>query len=355
MPERDALVADLLAWFAGNARDLPWRRDPSPWRVFVAEAMCQQTRIAAVLPRYAEFLARFPDPAAMAEAGEDAVLALWSGLGYYRRARNLHAAARTMVADHGGRVPGTPGEIRALPGVGDYTAGAVLSTAFGLPEPLVDGNVERVLSRIFAVEGNVKRGAARKAIRDLAADLVTRGDPAAWNQALMELGALVCLPRGARCGDCPVAVHCGAREAGRVDELPELPAKREPVDVELAIAIIDGPEGVLFLRAPEGGFLAGTWMPPFARVEAGETPAEALRRAGAAAGRELGSFRHTITHHRIVARVFEASGVPDGADVRWIREQDRPDYAVSAMAAKALNLQKPQRLLHTESGQNAHP
>ena len=306
--------------------------------------MLQQTRIATVLPRYDDFLSRFPDPAAMVAAGEDAVLALWSGLGYYRRARNLHAAARAMVADHGGRVPGTPDEIRTLPGVGDYTAGAVLSVAFGLPEPLVDGNVERVLSRIFLVTGNVKRGAARREIRDLAADLVTRGPPDAWNQALMELGALVCLPRGARCGDCPVAAHCRARESDRVDELPELPAKRETVDVAMVIGMVSGPDGALFLRAPEGGFLAGTWMPPFAVLEDGESAEDALRRSALGAGlvlepgRELGSFRHTITHHRIAARVFECEGSSGVADVRWVGEDERKEYGLSAVASKSLRI-----------------
>jgi len=345
MPPRNHLVADLLQWFAENARDLPWRRDPSPWRVLVAEAMLQQTRIATVLPRYETFLSRFPDPEAMVEAGEDEVLALWSGLGYYRRARNLFAAATAIVADHDGRVPGDRGSVRGLPGVGDYTAGAILSVAFGIAEPLVDGNVERVLSRVFLIAGNVKRGAAKKRIRELAADLVGRGPPDQWNQALMELGALVCLPRSPRCDGCPVAVHCGALAADRTETLPEMPPKREVLAVRMAIGLVTGTRGTLFVRAPEGGFLAGTWMPPFAVVLDGEGLEAALRRAAReqgtllTPGRRLGTVRHTITHHRITATVFEATGDADSEDARWIPEDRRSHFGISSLAAKSLRTQ----------------
>jgi A/G-specific adenine glycosylase len=345
MPDRDALVTDLLDWYAANARDLPWRREPTPWRVLVAELMCQQTRIATVLPRYEAFLARFPDPAAMAAAGEDEVLALWSGLGYYRRARHLFAAAAAIVADHGGAVPGNRAAVRALPGVGDYTAGAVLSVAFGLPEPLVDGNVERVLSRVFLVTGNVKRGAARRRIRDLAADLVGRGSPDRWNQALMELGALVCLPRGPRCDACPVSAHCGALAEERTETLPAMPPKRKVEDVRMAIGLVTGPAGTLFVRAPEGGFLAGTWMPPFAVVTDCESPESALERTSRALGLtlrtrgRLGTVRHTITHHRITATVFRAEGAAGSADSEWIPEERLDHFGVSSLAVKSLRTQ----------------
>jgi len=345
MLTRDALVTDLLAWFDAHARDLPWRRDPSPWRVLVAEFMLQQTRISTVLPRYEAFLSRFPDPATMADAGEDEVLALWSGLGYYRRARNLFAAAQAIVANHGGDVPGDREAVRALPGVGDYTTGAILSVAFGLPEPLVDGNVERVLSRIFLVTGNVKRGAAKKRVREIAADLVHRGPPDRWNQALMELGALLCLPRSARCDACPVAAHCGALAAKRVDSLPEMPPKREIENVRMAIGLVTGPEGTLFIRAPEGGFLAGTWMPPFAVVAEGEAAESALSRAARElgielrAGGKLGTVRHTITHHRITATVFSAEGAAGSADSEWIPEDRLAHFGVSSLAAKSLRTQ----------------
>jgi A/G-specific adenine glycosylase len=345
MPDRDALVRDLLDWFSAHARELPWRSEPSPWRVLVAELMLQQTRIATVLPRYEAFLARFPDPASMAAAGEDEVLALWSGLGYYRRARNLFAAAVRITEDHGGEVPGDRAAVRALPGIGDYTAGALLSVAFGLPEPLVDGNVERVLSRIFFVTGNVKRGDARKRIRELAADLVTRGPPDRWNQALMELGALVCLPRSARCHECPAAAHCGALDRDRVDDLPEMPPKREVEEVRMAIGLVTGPAGTLFVRAPAGGFLAGTWMPPFAVVHDGEAEEGALERTGRDLGMKLraverlGTVRHTITHHRITATVFRADGGAGSAESEWIPEDRLAHFGVSSLAVKSLRTQ----------------
>lgn len=345
MSDPDRTVNDLLAWFAESARDLPWRRDPTPWRVLVAEAMLQQTRIATVLPRYEAFLARFPDPAAMAAADEDDVVALWSGLGYYRRARSLHAAARAIVADHDGAVPDTLPAVRALPGVGEYTAGAVLSVAFGQPVPLVDGNVERVLSRLFLVTGNVKRGAAKKRLRALASDLVLRGRPDLLNQSMMELGALVCLPRAPRCGECPVSAHCRAKAEGRTAGLPELPEKRKVVPVRMAIGLVTSPAGTLLVRAPEGGLLAGTWMPPFAIASDDEDLARMLR-AGAGKrgvrlvpGRRLGTVRHQITHHRITATVFEARATTDSVDARWVPDAELPRYGISSLGSKSLRFQ----------------
>jgi A/G-specific adenine glycosylase len=347
MTGRNRIVRDLVGWFDENARDLPWRREPTPWRVLVAEAMLQQTRIATVLPRYEAFLARFPDPPSMAAADEDDVLALWSGLGYYRRARSLHAAARSIVDHHGGQVPSDRPAIRALPGVGSYTAGAILSVAFRRPEPLVDGNVERFFSRLFLIRGNVKRGAAKKEIRALAADLVTRGPPDRLNQALMEMGALVCLPRNPRCPECPVAADCRARAAGVEAELPELPPKPETVNVRMAVAIVTDAAGTLLVRAPEGGFLAGTWMPPFAVAEGRKPLAPALAEAAEgrgldlAVGRRLGGVRHQITNHRITATCFAGrlAAPPDGVDARFVCEADFPSYGLSSLAEKSLRTQ----------------
>lgn len=347
MSETAPVVSRLLAWFAGHERDLPWRRAPEPWRVLVAETMLQQTRIATVVPRYEAFLARFPDPAAMADAAEDDVLALWSGLGYYRRARNLHAAAREILARHGGRVPDDPKALKALPGVGDYTAGAVLSIAFGRPEPIVDGNVERILTRIFLLRGSVKRGETKKRLWAVAREMVAAGPPARVNQAMMELGALICLPRSPRCPECPVAGACRARAAGVAEELPELPPKREPVDVPLAVAVAATPEGVLLVRTPAGGFLAGTWAPPFARVENGAAPARAVEAAAyrehgieLRAGRSLGTVTHGITHHRIAAEVFAATlaAPPAGPDAALVPPARYRDYGLSSLARKALRL-----------------
>ncbi|MHC4473220.1 MAG: A/G-specific adenine glycosylase [Planctomycetota bacterium] len=341
------VVRGLLTWFEGARRDLPWRRDPSPWRVLVAEVMLQQTRVATVLPRYEAFLARFPDPGSMAAADEEEVLALWSGLGYYRRARNLRAAARVMVERHAGAVPADPEALRALPGIGAYTAGAVLSIAFGRAEPVVDGNVERVLSRAFLVRGNVKRGEARRSLWELARDLVERGPPDRVNQAVMELGALVCLPRAPRCAECPIARSCAARREGVEEDLPELPGRRGSVPLLLAVAVARRDGAVLLTRAPEGGLLAGTWGPPFATVPEDADPALTLRDAAFARGldlapvRHLGTVRHTITHHRIEARCYEThvAGEPEGESTRWVPESDLSRYGLSSLARKSFRFQ----------------
>jgi A/G-specific adenine glycosylase len=306
------LIPALLSWYRVNRRDLPFRRDPTPWRVLVSETMLQQTRVSVVSPRFEPFVARFPDPAALAAAPEEAVLAEWSGLGYYRRARSLRAAAAAMVRDHRGEVPDDRAALLALPGVGAYTAGAVLSIAFGRAEPILDGNVERVLSRLFLVRGDPKRGATRRRLEGLAREAVSAGPPAEVNQALMEIGALVCLPGTPRCGDCPLSGACAARKAGVERELPELPPRRAPVDVRLSVALARRGERVLLFRAPEGALLAGTWAPPFAEVADGATPVEALADLGLPLriGAPLGTVRHAITHRRIEAVCHRATLLP---------------------------------------------
>jgi A/G-specific adenine glycosylase len=309
--------------------------------------MLQQTRVKAVLPRYEAFLDRFPDPRALAAADVEEVLAAWSGLGYYRRARSLHAAAREMVDRHDGRVPDDREGLLALPGVGDYTAGAVLSIAFRRPEPVVDGNVERVLSRVFRIRGNVKRGAARRRIRELAEELVREGRPDLVNQALMELGALVCTPRSPRCDGCPLRDRCAGLAAGEVASLPELPPRPATVPVTLAVALARRDGRTLLVRAPEGGLLAGTWAPPFAEVREGDDPARVLAEScrtdhgiRVSAGRRLGTVRHTITHHRIEAVCLEVRvRNADGEGSRWVTKEELGSYGLSSFARKSLRLQ----------------
>ncbi len=339
------MIPDLLRWYAGHRRDLPWRRDPSPWRVLVAETMLQQTTVAAVLPRYEAFLARYPTPAAMAAAAESDVLADWSGLGYYHRARNLRAAAAAIAERHGGEVPGDPAAVRALPGVGEYTAGAVLSIAFGRPEPVLDGNVERVLSRVHLVAGDPKRSATRGRLRALAAEAVRAGPPAEVNQALMELGALVCRPAAPRCGECPLAHHCAARREGVAEELPERRSRPAPREVGLVAGIVRRGGAVLLAPAPAGGFVAGTYAPPFAEVRPEEEPAAALARGAReryglalTPGAALGWSTHAITRHRItltsLAAVAAAGPLPVGA--LYAAEAELPRLALSSLARKAL-------------------
>jgi A/G-specific adenine glycosylase len=251
--QRAELHRLLLAWYRAHRRDLPWRATRDPYAIWVSEAMLQQTRVETVVGYYSRFLARFPDLERLCAASEEDVLAHWSGLGYYRRARNLQAAARILVERHGGRFPRESAALRALPGVGAYTAGAVLSIAFDLPEPLVDGNVARVLARWLALDGDPATPAVRRGLWETAAALLPQRGAGDWNQALMELGATLCTPRKPRCGECPVAVHCQARRLGLEAELPRVGARPASVQVE-----------VLLLLVPR----AGRWL--LARRGAGE-------------------------------------------------------------------------------------
>ncbi len=340
----NATVRALLDWFPSARRDLPWREVCSPWRTLVSELMLQQTRVAVVTPRFESFLERFPDPATMARKPEAEVLAQWSGLGYYRRARNLHAAAKMIVARHGGEVPDERTALCALPGIGEYTAGAILSIAFGKPEPVVDGNVERVIARRFCIVENVKRGAARKRVRELARAAVEAGPPGEVNQALMELGALVCTPKSPKCGDCPLAADCRARADGTQETLPALPARKAPEAVTLAVALAGRDGRVLLVRHPEGGLLCGTWGPPFATVLPGEDGRGVVERSARnrglriAVGELIGTVRHQITHRKITANCFAAEiegDLPSG-EARLLPPGEFDTVGLSSLAAKAL-------------------
>lgn len=297
-----ALQRALLAWFAREKRTLPWRRDRDAYRVWISEAMLQQTRVETVLGYYERFLSRFPSVAALASAGIDDVLAAWSGLGYYRRARTLHAAARAIVERHGGRFPSAREDVLALPGIGPYTAGAVLSIAFDAPEALVDGNVARVFARLFAIEDETGSARFQQRTWELARALVPRaGGAGEWNQALMELGALVCTPRAASCAECPLAQHCEAFASRRVDELPFPKRRAATIDVELVGAWIEDAGRLVLEHRPETGRMAGMWQLPTIELGARghlaphEWPASTRLEFGA----ELVRARHAITHHRI--------------------------------------------------------
>jgi A/G-specific adenine glycosylase len=302
-----AFAKRLLAWYDAHRRDLPWRGDPSPWGVWVSEIMLQQTRVEAVRGIYLVFMARYPAPADFARVDDDELLAAWRGLGYYRRARLLREGARMVEARHGGVVPGDPGALAALPGIGEYTCGAVASIAFGWAMPAVDGNVERVLARHLVIAEIVKTGAGKRAVRAAAASLLDRERPGDFNQALMELGATVCKPRSPRCADCPVASSCGALAEGLVAALPVLPKRRVAVDVEARAALVRRQGGeVIGFRVPKGEINAGQVDLPgpgpttyCAGVE--QLGAVLWERFGVrfGVGAELANIRHSITHHRI--------------------------------------------------------
>ncbi|MGH7729627.1 MAG: A/G-specific adenine glycosylase, partial [Candidatus Eiseniibacteriota bacterium] len=235
-PRPVALHRRLLAWYDRHRRDMPWRRTRDPYPVWLSEVMLQQTQVATARPYYEAFLARFPSLDALARATPDQVLAAWAGLGYYRRARHLHEAARTVVREHRGRVPDDPVAFRALPGVGRYTTGAVLSICFDRPLAVLDGNVARVLSRLYALPAAIRDPRGARRLWALADSLVPMRRPGDWNQAMMELGATICTPRSPACARCPVRALCRARSLGRVDRYPPAVKRRTPQAIRRAVA-----------------------------------------------------------------------------------------------------------------------
>lgn len=329
MPSRTSAAAlrrALLSWYRKNRRRLPWREKVSPYRTWVSEIMLQQTTVGTVIPYYERFLKAFPTAAALARASEPRVLRLWAGLGYYSRARNLRAAARKVVAEHGGAFPSSFDAVLALPGVGRYTAGAILSIAFEKPYPVVDGNVMRVLARLYALKGDIKKARTQKKMWALAGKLMPSKNCGDWNQALMELGATVCRPEGPNCAACPAARLCKAKALGLQDALPVSGADREPVKLSWTLLWAEKDGSVLlWKRGEDERFLPGHWGLPEAR------------HLGAKPGRVLKVSRHSITHHRITARTRAAG--PGGSlppRARWVKRARLGDYLVSSLFRKAL-------------------
>jgi A/G-specific adenine glycosylase len=240
----------LLAWFRHYKRDLPWRRSKDPYRVWLSEIMLQQTRVTAVIPYYERFLERFPDIHALAAAPQEEVLRLWSGLGYYSRARNLHRAAQEIVAKHGGLFPRGEKDVLELPGIGNYTAAAILSIAYGAKYAVLEGNVARVLARLFAVQGDLRDAKRWQALQESANALLDPNSPDDWNQAVMELGATLCTPQSPQCLLCPVAQFCQARKLGLADSLPARRKKRATEKIVLAAAVLFDPRGRTLLLPP---------------------------------------------------------------------------------------------------------
>jgi A/G-specific adenine glycosylase len=295
----------LLGWYAASARALPWRAPgTTAWATWVSEVMLQQTRVETVVPYFARFMERFPTPARMAEASEAEVLGLWAGLGYYRRARFLHAGARAVCERFGAEVPRGVEALRELPGVGDYTAGAIASIAFGERAPLVDGNVERVLTRLFAVAGDPRSGPVKKHLWALAAAFADHPAAGAVNQSLMELGATVCAPTSPRCLTCPVRAMCRAAQEGDPSRYPEKAPKKAPRDEDWT-ALVGLHEGRALLVPSASGRWEGMLVPVLA--EGAVDPAALVGRAGARAVMEHGVVVHVLTHARMSIRVYSAT------------------------------------------------
>ena len=307
----------LLEWYGRSRRDLPWRATRDPYRIWISEIMLQQTRVAVVVPYYRRFLERFPDIPALARASESELLACWSGLGYYSRARNLSKAARLMLRNGG--FPREYAAIRALPGVGGYTAAAIASIAFGLPQAALDGNVTRVLARLTNDAGDVTAASTRQRLRQVAGALLDRKDPGAFNQALMELGAALCLPRNPQCSLCPLRRHCQARRQGAERTLPIQRPNRSPVRIFKTLLIVERGGKLLFRQRD------GFWELP----EADQLPVASKLET-------LGQFRHSITHHRYLFTVVTARMGRAPRGFRWIPTDQLATLPLSTVTRKAL-------------------
>jgi A/G-specific adenine glycosylase len=341
----------LLAWYARHKRDLPWRRTRDPYAIWLSETMLQQTRVETVVPYYERFLARFPTVDALADAEPDEVTRLWSGLGYYSRARNLHAAARRVAREHGGTLPGEVEALRALPGVGRYTAGAVASIAFDRPAPIVDGNVARVLARLLDLREDVTSTPVQKRLWNEAEALARGPRPGDLNQALMELGALVCTPRAPKCLLCPLREACRAHAAGDPEALPVKRRPALPKQIAAVAAVLTRGKRLLAVRRPPQGLLGGLWDLPGDELGAREPARAALERAlrerlglEAVGVRAIGEVQHQFTHRTLALHVFRAEAKP-GRVVRraydahrWVTPAAFARLGASALARKALAL-----------------
>ena len=340
-------VDALTIWFDAVKRDLPWRKTRDPYAIWLSEIMLQQTRVDTVIPYFHRFLSRFGTVDELASADEDAVLALWSGLGYYRRARELHHAAQEVVARFGGALPATAEELRSLPGIGRYTAGAIASIAFSAREPLVDGNVARVFARHFGIEDDVSSTSGTRALWSLAGRLVPADRPGRFNEALMELGATVCTPRDPRCGGCPLAQSCVARAQAKQHELPRTAPKSAPRRVAMVAAVVRSGANVLLARRESGGLFGGLWEPPMVEAESLDDARKLLSKVGVPARAKLasaGSLRHILSHRELGVEVVttslgrECALGPTAApytETAW-KSPESADLALSTLARKVL-------------------
>lgn len=348
--KRAALRRVLLGWFAREARDLPWRRTSDPYRIWLSEIMLQQTRVEAVIPYYERFIKAFPTVRDLAAAGEDAVLKAWEGLGYYSRARSLRKAARFVVGDLSGRLPETAEQWRQLPGIGPYTAGAIASIASGLAEPAVDGNVLRVLSRIFGIADSIDESATKERIGAIAAGLLPRKQAGSFNQALMDLGARICIPRRPRCIACPVSRWCDAYQQGIQDQLPVRKMKKAIPHHHIVVAVVRRHGRYLIGRRPASGLLGGMWEFPGGKIEPGETHEQALvREVREETGLEIrvgdpvATVDHAYSHFAVTLHVYACRAIAGRAkahfhsELKWVPRSQLDEYAFPAANRRFLD------------------
>jgi A/G-specific adenine glycosylase len=335
----------LIDWFERTGRDLPWRRDYDPYHVWISEIMLQQTQMDRGVFYYRRWLERFPDIRAVAVAEEREILKYWEGLGYYARARNLHKAAQVMVNLYQGRVPESYEALLGLPGIGSYTAAAIASIAFNHDIAVVDANVERIFARLFDIAGPIKNSAVKKWIHQKASDLLPPGEARIFNQALMDLGGLVCKPKNPACDSCPVAEFCAALQAGRVHERPVVTASAKTIPIEMATGVLTC-QGLLFIQQRLADDVWGSlWEFPGGRLETGETPEEAvIREYREETGfvveiiAEITTVIHHYMHYKVVLHAFSCRltggctepELREAQDFRWVVPQDLARYGFPA-------------------------
>ncbi len=320
----------LLAWYQQHARELPWRGIMDPYMVWVSEIMLQQTRIETVIPYYQRWIRLFPTLSNLASASQQDVLTAWEGMGYYSRARNLHKAAQVVINEYGGQVPRQPEALRRLPGVGRYTAGAIASIAFGLDEPVLEGNIRRLLARLFNITEPARSIQSERRLWKLVADHLPSGEAGAYNQALMDLGALICTPRLPNCPHCPLAGLCQACQLGVQEQRPVTLPRRTIPHINVAAAVIERDGNYLITQRPAEGLLGSMWEFPGGKLQPGENLAACLEReireelaASIQIGNLFGVYHHAYTHFRVTLHAFcchlSGSSQPVARQVRDLR------------------------------------
>ncbi|WP_018923346.1 A/G-specific adenine glycosylase [Salsuginibacillus kocurii] len=343
----EAFQHDLVDWYQNNQRELPWRKTKNPYYIWVSEIMLQQTRVDTVIPYFNYFIEQFPTPEDLALADEEEVLKAWEGLGYYSRVRNLQTAVKEVVESYGGEVPKDRAEFRALKGVGPYTSGAVMSIAFDQPEPAVDGNVMRVFSRLLHIEDDIMQAKTKTKFEKVIAQVIEGAPPSDFNQAIMELGALICTPKSPGCLLCPVQAYCQARELGVQEELPVKKKKKEPTRKRIAVLAVQDKEQRWFVRKrPASGLLAGLWEFPQVELEREEEADKALAKMlndqhaiQAEVEAYLGEVEHVFSHliwemEVYTGRVDEKLSSTEMG--KWVTDQEAKELAYPVSHQKIL-------------------
>jgi len=351
--EMEAMRCALRSWYRENHRELPWRKTKDPYRIWVSEVMLQQTQVVTVIPYYRRFIRIFPNVKTLASAELQEVLKVWEGLGYYTRARNLHGAAREVMTEYHGRIPSDPKTLLSLPGIGTYMAAAIASIAFGSPQAVVDGNVKRVLSRLFMVNTPVNSSPSVSVFQKYATRLLDTLHPGDFNQALMELGAMICRPQHPECGLCPLKPSCRAFRHGRVQAYPKRSRRPRIPTYAVAVGVVFRKNRVLILQRKESGFLGGLWEFPGGKLQPGETPEAACIREireetalSAAVERSLTRIRHSYTHFKIVADIFRCRYLggrvhrSSAVAHRWVRIQELDRFPFPGANRKFMPLLK---------------